>query len=42
MTFDYIDKVKQIVLKHVPNNAFAIFLFGVGQWEMLNRYVILT
>ena len=28
MTFDYIDIVKQIVLKHVPNDAFAIFLFG--------------
>ena len=36
MTFDYIDIAKQIVLKHVPNNAFEIFLFGVGQWEMLN------
>jgi predicted nucleotidyltransferase len=28
MTFDYIDIVKQIVLKQVPNDAFAIFLFG--------------
>jgi predicted nucleotidyltransferase len=28
MTFDYIEIVKQIVLKHVPNDAFAIFLFG--------------
>ncbi len=28
MTFNYIDIVKQIVLKHVPNDAFAIFLFG--------------
>ena len=28
MTFDYIDIVKQIVLKLVPNDAFAIFLFG--------------
>ena len=28
MTFDYIDTVKQIVLKQVPNDAFAIFLFG--------------
>lgn len=28
MTFDYIDIVKQIVLNHVPNDAFAIFLFG--------------
>ena len=26
--FDYIDIVKQIVLKQVPNDAFAIFLFG--------------
>jgi len=26
--FDYIDILKQIVLKHVPNDAFAIFLFG--------------
>jgi predicted nucleotidyltransferase len=26
--FDYIDIAKQIVLKHVPNDAFAIFLFG--------------
>jgi hypothetical protein len=28
MTFDYIDIVKQIVLKQVPNDAVAIFLFG--------------
>lgn len=28
MTFDYIDIAKQIVLKQVPNDAFAIFLFG--------------
>ena len=28
MTFDYGDIVKQIVLKQVPNDAFAIFLFG--------------
>ena len=28
MMFDYIDIVKQIVLKQVPNDAFAIFLFG--------------
>ena len=28
MTFDYVDIVKQIVLKQVPNDAFAIFLFG--------------
>jgi predicted nucleotidyltransferase len=28
MMFDYIDIVKQIVLKHVPTDAFAIFLFG--------------
>ena len=28
MTFDYIDIVKQIVLKQVPNDAFTIFLFG--------------
>ena len=28
--FDYIDIAKQIVLKHVPNDAFAIFLFGSG------------
>jgi predicted nucleotidyltransferase len=28
MTFDYFDIVKQIVLKQVPNDAFAIFLFG--------------
>jgi predicted nucleotidyltransferase len=28
MTFDYIDSVKQIVLLHVPNDAFALFLFG--------------
>ena len=25
---DYIDIVKQIVLKHVPKNEFAVFLFG--------------
>ena len=25
---DYIDIVKQIVLKHVPKDEFAIFLFG--------------
>jgi predicted nucleotidyltransferase len=25
---NYIDIVKQIVLKHVPNNEFAVFLFG--------------
>jgi predicted nucleotidyltransferase len=25
---DYLDIVKQIVLLHVPNDAFAIFLFG--------------
>jgi predicted nucleotidyltransferase len=30
MMFDYIDIAKQIVLKHVPNDAFAIFLFGSG------------
>jgi predicted nucleotidyltransferase len=28
MTFDYIEIVKQIVLKHVPYDVFAIFLFG--------------
>ncbi len=28
MTFDYGDIVKQIVLKQVPNDAFAIFLSG--------------
>ena len=28
MTFDYFEIVKQIVLKQVPNDAFAIFLFG--------------
>ena len=28
MTFDYVDILKQIVLKQVPNDAFAIFLFG--------------
>ena len=28
MMFDYIDIAKQIVLKQVPNDAFAIFLFG--------------
>ena len=28
MTFDYIDIVKQIVLKHVPKDNFAVFLFG--------------
>ena len=25
---NYIDIVKKIVLKHVPNNEFAVFLFG--------------
>jgi len=28
MTFDYIDIVKQIVLKHIPKDNFAVFLFG--------------
>jgi predicted nucleotidyltransferase len=28
MTFDYIDIVKQIVLKHIPTDNFAVFLFG--------------
>jgi predicted nucleotidyltransferase len=28
MTFDYVDILKQIVLKQVPTDAFAIFLFG--------------
>jgi hypothetical protein len=28
MMFDYIDILKQIVLKQVPTDAFAIFLFG--------------
>ncbi len=28
MTFDYIDVVKQIVLKHIPKDNFAVFLFG--------------
>ena len=28
MKFDYLDMVKQIVLKHVPKNEFAVFLFG--------------
>jgi predicted nucleotidyltransferase len=26
--FDYIDIVKQIVLKHIPKDNFAVFLFG--------------
>jgi predicted nucleotidyltransferase len=28
MTFDYLDIVKQIVLKHIPKDNFAVFLFG--------------
>ena len=28
MKFDYIDIVKQIVLKHIPKDNFAVFLFG--------------
>jgi len=28
VTFDYIDIVKQIVLKHIPRDNFAVFLFG--------------
>ena len=28
MKLDYLDIVKQIVLKHVPQNEFAVFLFG--------------
>ena len=28
MTFDYIYIVKQIVLKHIPKDNFAVFLFG--------------
>jgi len=28
MTFDYIDIVKRIVLKHIPKDNFAVFLFG--------------
>ncbi len=28
MKLDYIDIVKQIVLKHVPKDEFAVFLFG--------------
>ncbi len=28
MTFDYIDILKQIVLKHIPKDNFAVFLFG--------------
>ena len=28
MKRDYIDIVKKIVLKHVPQNEFAVFLFG--------------
>ena len=28
MKLEYINIVKQIVLKHVPNNEFAVFLFG--------------
>jgi predicted nucleotidyltransferase len=28
MQLDYLDIVKQIVLKHVPKDEFAIFLFG--------------
>ena len=28
MQLDYLDIVKQIVLKHVPKDKFAIFLFG--------------
>ena len=28
MTFDYIDIVKQIVLKHISKDNFAVFLFG--------------
>lgn len=28
MKRDYIDIVKNIVLKHVPQNEFAVFLFG--------------
>ena len=28
MTFDYIEIVKRIVLKHIPKDNFAVFLFG--------------
>jgi predicted nucleotidyltransferase len=36
---DYLDIVKQIVLLHVPNDAFALFLFGsraVGNAKLLS------
>ena len=44
MTFDYIDIVKQIVLKHIPKDNFAVFLFGsraVGNAKPLSDIDIL-
>jgi len=40
--FDYIDILKQIVLKHVPNDAFAIFLFGSRAAGIAKPFLILT